>query len=115
MAVYNLNFEEAKQKIKPGDLVLVSSDEQDWSITASGQTVLLEGQVLGVVELVREQAKSALHAEVLIRPQVNLLQLEEVMVVTGRSRNAKQDQPAMPAPVQRQGNANQKTKANGAG
>lgn len=120
MAVYNLHFEEASAKIKPGDLVLISSDEQDWSITASGQTVLLEGQVLGVVEQVREQARSALHAEVLIKPQVNLLQLEEVMVVTGRLRAAaKQPAAVTPAaaPAQRGGNSDSRTRnrANSAG
>ena len=84
MAVMNLTWEQVeKAGLAAGDLVLLD-DNDDWSLSVSGQALLINGQPLGVVEKVAKQSRAPLFAEVSVRPQINLLQLDEVMVVTGK-------------------------------
>jgi hypothetical protein len=71
-------------------------DNDDWSLSVSGQALLINGQPLGVVAKVATQSRAPLFAEISIRPQVNLLRLDEVMVVTGKLNESAQREAVRP-------------------
>ncbi|MFI5379334.1 MAG: rod shape-determining protein MreC [Tepidisphaerales bacterium] len=80
-----------------GDYVVLK-DPDDWPVVANGF-------IIGQVESIAKQPKATLYAEIQVRPRLNLMQLNEVMVVTETAPTAPKAtvrsapaQPARPAP-----------------
>jgi cell shape-determining protein MreC len=82
LAISNLTMAQAEEAgIAPGDLVVLR-DPEDWP-------VVVNGFVIGQVELVERQPRASLFADIWVRPRLNLLQLNEVMVVVGAAPAAR--------------------------
>src|SRR6267142_1868464 len=89
MAITNITMKEvADSKLLSGDW-LVLNDRDMWPATVNGQR-------LGQIVSINKTSKSTLHAEIQLRPLVNLDTLREVMVVTGQQHIA--PPPAKPNP-----------------
>jgi hypothetical protein len=93
MAITNITMEEIeKAKLAPGDWVVLA-DRDMWPATVNGQR-------LGQITRIQKYPKSPLHAEIQLKPLVNLETLREVMVVTGQqtAQPKPQAQPQQPQP-----------------
>src|SRR5699024_9034100 len=70
-----------RQQVIDGGLiendVVVLRDPDDWPM-------VVNGYMIGTVTRIEEQAKAPLFAEITLTPRLNLRQLREVMVVTGK-------------------------------
>jgi cell shape-determining protein MreC len=79
-----------------GDYVVLK-DPDDWPVVANGF-------IIGQVESIEKQPKAVLYAEIQVKPRLNLMQLNEVMVVNqtaparAAARPAPPVQPAHPGP-----------------
>jgi hypothetical protein len=93
MAITNITMEEIdKTKLAPGDWVVLA-DRDMWPATVNGQR-------LGQITRIQKYPKSPLHAEIQLKPLVNLETLREVMVVTGQetAQPKPRPQPQQPQP-----------------
>ncbi len=86
MTITNITMEEIdKAKLAVGDWVVLA-DRDMWPATVNGQR-------LGQITRVARHPKSPLHAEIQVKPLINLETLREVMVVTGQQAAPPKAQP----------------------
>jgi rod shape-determining protein MreC len=76
MAITNLALKQVAG-VQAGDWVVLRDEEDGWPR-------LIQGMCLGRVEKISPQKKSPLHAEILVRPRLNLTQFREVWVISGK-------------------------------
>ena len=92
MAISSLSYEQAMTaKIREGDRVVLY-DTDNWALAVNGRT-------LGRIERIDRLARATLFAEIVIRPETDLRQLQEVMVVTGKAPAAQMAAPTEVKPV----------------
>lgn len=81
LTVFNLPWKQVKDVVRVGDWVCLddAQRDEDWPLMMSGYRI-------GQVERVAEWGRNPLYAEITVRPRINLMDLREVMVVTGKER-----------------------------
>lgn len=76
LTITNLPLKQVQDAVQVGDWVVLN-DEPDWDR-------IVQRYRLGRVEKIAPQKKMPLFAEIIVRPRLNLFQLREVLVFTGR-------------------------------
>jgi hypothetical protein len=92
MVITNLTVQQVKDAHLSEEDVVYLNDPDDWPMP-------INGYLIGRITQIIEMPKAPLYAEITVTPKMNLKQLREVMVVTGKTTAAPAVQVSKPQPI----------------